>query len=83
MDDESSLRRKARAKIDRAEIPHRSPMRLWGGPPTSATCVICDRRLPRSELAVTLLFEPLTADVRGEVHHVHLRCLAAWEFERT
>jgi hypothetical protein len=83
MDDESSLRRKARAKIDRAEIPPRSPMRLWGGPPSSATCAICDHRLPRSELAVTLLFEPLTADVRGEVHHLHLRCLAAWELERS
>jgi hypothetical protein len=83
MDDERSLRRRARAKIDRAEIPNRSPIRLWGGPPGSVTCAICDRPLPHSELAVTVLFEPLTLDVRGEVYHLHLRCFAAWEFERS
>lgn len=82
MDDEPSLRRKARAKIDRAQIPRRPPMRMWGGPSGSVTCAICDQPLPRSELAVTLLFEPVTADVRGDVYHVHTRCLAAWEFER-
>ena len=82
MDDEESLRLRARGKIDRGEVPNRSPMRLWGGPPGVVACAICDRTLPRSELAVTLLFEPLTLDVRGEVYHLHLRCMAVWELER-
>ena len=82
MDDEQSLRRRARAKIEGREVPNRSPMRLWGGPPGSVACALCDRTLPSSELAVTLLFEPLTLDVRGELFHFHLRCMAAWELER-
>jgi hypothetical protein len=82
MDDEPSLRRKARAKIAHAQIPRRPPMRMWGGPSGSVTCAICDQPVAHSEFAVTLLFEPTTAEVRGDVYHVHVRCLAAWEFER-
>jgi hypothetical protein len=83
MDDEPALRQKARAKIDRVQIPRRTPRRIWAGASSGIlTCAICDKPVFGADLAVTLVFDRTVGGVHGDVYHVHTRCQAAWEFER-
>ena len=66
MPDEPRLRKQARAVVESGKLPSRSPDRTWGGPGVGAPCTICG-----------------DGDNPGlDKFHVHVRCFAAWEFER-
>jgi hypothetical protein len=83
MNDEPPLRQKARAKIDRSQIPRRAPKRIWGGASSGIIeCVICDALVVSPDLTVTIVFDRTPGSVFGDVYHLHTRCQAAWEFER-
>ena len=77
MPDEQALREKARAAVRNGKIPSRRPDRTWGAtalvrPAPSATC-----RSPRTRCFAR------DGDNPGlDKFHVHIRCFAAWEFER-
>jgi len=81
MGDEDFLRAKARAVVQQGKLPARSPDRVWGGPGVGASCTICDRPVTKDEKEFEIQFEQ---DGGGglDKFHVHIRCFAAWEFER-
>jgi hypothetical protein len=83
MPDESILREKARAAVQNGKIPARRPDRTWGGPGVGAACAVCERPVKRDELEFEIQFEHDGANPGLDKFHVHIRCFAAWEFERS
>jgi hypothetical protein len=81
MPDEAQLRAKAREVVRQGKLPARSPDRVWGGPGVDAPCTVCGLAVTKSEKEFQIEFEQ---DGGGglDKFHVHIRCFAAWEFER-
>ncbi len=79
MPDELALRAKAREVIGAGELPVRPPDRTWGGPGVGAPCAICDVPVTASEMEFEIQF---ALEGALDKYHVHIRCFAAWEFER-
>ena len=82
MSDENTLRLKAREAMEAGKLPQRRPKRMWGGPGIGAPCAICSEPVKQDELGFELEYAPDQADAGEGDCHVHLRCFAAWEFER-
>jgi hypothetical protein len=80
--DETILREKARAAIRNGKLPERRPDRTWGGPGVGASCAVCDLPVTKDELEFEIEFAHDGTDPGLDKFHVHLRCFAAWEFER-
>jgi hypothetical protein len=79
--DETTRRLKARAAIAAGVLPNRAPARTWGGKGVGGQCTICGEAITTQDIEFELEFaheEP----ARGK-YRVHMRCFAAWEFERT
>ena len=83
MPDESVLRQQARAAIQSGKMPAQRPDRTWGGPGVGARCAICERPVSRDELEFEVQFAHDGDNPGLDKFHLHLRCFAAWEFERT
>lgn len=79
--DEDVLRAQARAVVQQGKLPARSPDRVWGGPGVGAPCSICGLPVTKTEKEFEVQFEQ---DGGGglDKFHLHIRCFAAWEFER-
>ena len=83
MPDELRLREQAKAVIQSGKLPSRSPDRTWGGPGVGAPCSVCEKPVTKEEMEFEIQF-PRDGDNPGlDKYHVHIRCYAAWEFERT
>jgi hypothetical protein len=82
MPDEARLREQARAAVQNGKLPTRRPDRTWGGPSVGAECAVCTRPVTRDELEFEIQFEHDGANPGLDKFHVHIRCFAAWEFER-
>jgi hypothetical protein len=84
MPDEPILRAKARALIQAGKIPARAPDRTWGGPGVGAACAVCERPVRKDEMEFEIEFvhDGGSAAAGLDKYHVHIRCFAAWEFER-
>jgi hypothetical protein len=80
--EEQALRAKAREALKTAKLPHRRPDRTWGGPGIGVACTVCDLPVKRDELEFQIEFARDGANPSLDKHHVHIRCFAAWEFER-
>ena len=83
MPDEKILREKARAAITSGKLPLRRPDRTWGGPGVGAACAVCELPVRTDELEFEIQFVHDGNDPGLDKYHVHVRCFAAWEFERT
>jgi hypothetical protein len=83
MPDEPILRAKAREVIRTGKLPSRRPDRTWGGPGVGAKCTVCDEAVKRDQLEFEIQFEHNGDNPGLDKFHVHVRCFAAWEFERT
>jgi hypothetical protein len=82
MPDESLLREKARAVLRAGKLPARRPDRTWGDRGDGAPCTICELPVTRDQMEFEMRFER-DGEVPGlDEFHVHVRCFAAWEFER-
>ena len=81
MPEEATLRHKARQLVEEGKLPRRSPDRVWGGPGVGAPCQVCTLPVTKDEKEFEIEFEQ---DGGGglDKFHVHIRCFAAWEFER-
>jgi len=81
--DESALRDKAREAMQNGKLPTRRPDGTMGGPGCGELCAICGEMLRRTQMELEAEFRQ--DGVAPEVHkyHLHPRCYAAWEFERT
>jgi hypothetical protein len=82
MPDESMLREKARAVVQSGKLPARAPDRTWGGPGVGAACTVCERPVTKDEMEFEIQFEHDGSNPGLDKFHVHIRCFAAWEFER-
>lgn len=82
MTDETILREKARAAILNAALPRRLPDRTWGGPVVGAPCSVCGEPVRRDQMEFEVQFEHDGATPGLDKFHIHVRCFAAWEFER-
>jgi hypothetical protein len=82
MPDESLLRERARAVVQSGKLPARSPDRTWGGPGVGAACAVCELPVKKDEMEFEIQFEHDGSNPGLDKFHVHLRCFAAWEFER-
>jgi hypothetical protein len=82
MPDERILREKARAAVQNGKLPARAPDRTWGGPGVGAACSVCELPVKEDELEFEIQFEHDGNNPGLDKFHVHIRCFAAWEFER-
>jgi hypothetical protein len=87
MPHETILREKARAAVQSGKLPARRPDRTWGGLGVGALCTICELPVRSDELELEFeretQFEHDGGSPRLDYLHVHIRCFAAWEFERS
>ncbi len=83
MPDESVLREKAREAIRSRKLPIAKPDRTFGGHGTAATCAICGDAVKRDEVEIEIEFNRHGVTPGLDRYHLHQRCFAAWEFERT
>jgi hypothetical protein len=83
MPDEVVLRARARSAIQDGKLPTRAPDRTWGGPGLGVACAICELPVKKDEMEFEIEFaRDGNLDTGLDKYHVHLRCFAAWEFER-
>ena len=82
MPDEAILRQQAKAALEAGKMPSRSPDRTWGGPGVGAPCSVCGKPVRADELEFEIQFARDGDNPGLDKFHVHLRCFAAWEFER-
>jgi len=82
MPDEARLREQAREAVQNGKLPARAPDRTWGGPGVGAACSVCDLQVTKDQLEFEIQFQHEVAPFGLDKFHVHIRCFAAWEFER-
>jgi hypothetical protein len=82
MPDESILRAQARTVVQQGKLPARAPDRTWGGSGVGAPCQICERPVGKDEMEFEIEFARDGDNPGLDKFHVHIRCFAAWEFER-
>ena len=83
MDDETTLRQKARNAIQAGQLPDRGPERTWAGKGGGGSCSVCADEVRPEEIEYELEFAPGTKQPGALANHrFHVRCFAAWEFER-
>ena len=85
--DEQALREKARAAIADGRLPNgRLPSgplrRTWGGPGVGVPCAICGLPVRADQIEFAVEFSHDGTYPGLDKYHVHVRCFAAWEFER-
>ena len=83
MSPEEHLRELARQAITAERIPNFKPDRVWGGPGIGALCTICNQPVLQNEMEFEVQFARDGARPHFDVFHIHIRCFAAWEFERS
>ncbi len=80
--DEQLVRAKVREVLKAGKLPNRRPDRTWGGPGVGAPCTVCDLPVTKGELEFEIQFAHDGDNPGLDKYHVHVRCFAAWEFER-
>ena len=80
--DEQDLRAKARTVIQSGKLPDRRPDRTWGGPGVGASCAVCGLPETKDQLEFEIQFARDGDNPGLDKYHVHVKCFAAWEFER-
>jgi hypothetical protein len=80
--EEQFLRENARVAIERGKLPSRRPDLAWGGPGVGSLCAVCDLPVKRDEMQFEIQFARGGDNPGLDRFDVHIRCFAAWEFER-
>ena len=83
MPNEAALRRVVRLVLESGKLPRRDPDQTWGGPGVGALCTICAQPITPEEIEYEVQFAHDGATPRLDKFHLHLRCFAVWELERT
>ena len=83
MPNEQCIRALARNILRAGLMPRRDPDGTWGGKGVDVPCAMCRERIRPDHVEYELQFGYDGAKPRVDVFHLHLRCLAAWEMERT
>jgi hypothetical protein len=83
MEDEIEVRQMARDALRGNRLPPRRPDRMWGGPGSGQPCAVCAGVVERDQMGFDLEFSSEeSAGSPVATRYVHVRCFAAWEFER-
>ena len=82
MPDEKALREKARAAIQAGKLPSRPPDWTCSSSGFGATCSVCGLPLTKDEKEFEIQLTHDGDNPGLDKFHVHIRCFAAWEFER-
>ena len=82
MPDEARLREQAREAMRSGRLPAKPQDRMWGGPGLGVRCVVCDLAITKDQLEMQIEFGHDGAKPGIDAYHLHVRCFAAWEFER-
>ena len=83
MPDEVRLREQAKEVVKKGKLPARAPDRTWGGPGVGAVSAVCERPVTKDQLEFEIQFARDGDNPGLDKFHVHIRCFAAWEFERS
>jgi hypothetical protein len=85
MPDEVEARQLARDALQGGKLPRRPPDRIWGGYGIDLPCAVCQRSVARAEVEYEIQFGNGDDGTEPSLdrYHLHLRCFAAWEMERT
>jgi len=83
MPDEPALREKAREAIRSRRLPTRAPDPTYGGPGSRVTCSVCGEVIAPNQSEIEIEFYRHGVLPGLGRYFLHVRCLAAWEFERT
>lgn len=83
MPDEIQLREKARAAIRSGTLPIAKPARTFGGPGSDVACAVCGEPVTHDQMELEIEFNRHGVAPGLDRYHLHVRCFAAWEFERT
>lgn len=81
MPDEPILRGKAREAIRSGKMPSRKQDRSYGRRGSLNACSVCGESITLDQNEIEIEFR--LHGPRPDSYHLHVRCLAAWEFERT
>ena len=82
MPDEALLREKAVEAVRNGKLPARQADRTWGGPGVGAPCAVCGLPVTKDQMEFEIEFAHDGSSPGLDKFHVHVRCFAAWEFER-
>jgi hypothetical protein len=80
--DEAVIREKAKTVVLNGKLPARRPDRTWGGPGVGAPCIVCELPVTKDQLEFEIQFARDGDNPGLDKFHIHIRCFAAWEFER-
>ena len=83
MPNEARVRALAREVLQAGTLPRRDPDRTWGGKGVGLQCTVCGESIPPADTEYELEFFHDGAAPGLDRYHLHLRCFAAWEMERT
>jgi hypothetical protein len=79
--DEVRLRETVRERLRTGGLPATSA-RTWGGAGKGSPCALCMSAITRDEMEFELELRQPTAPF-AIFYHLHPRCYAAWELERS
>jgi len=80
MNNEATLREKAREAIQSGKLPAMKPSRTWGGPGSGTECSVCGEPVKPDQMELEIEYcNGGTPDL--DHYHLHVRCFAAWECE--
>ena len=80
---ERSLRERVRLQLGDGALPREAPRRVYGGLGIGVLCNICGRPVGANENELQLQFIQGTDSLSIVMFHLHPRCYAAWELERS
>jgi hypothetical protein len=83
MPNEARVRALARGVLQTGTVPRREPDRTWGGKGVGLPCTVCGESIAPTDTEYELEFFHDGAAPGLDRFHLHLRCFAAWEMERT
>ena len=83
MPNEAALRRVVRVGLESGKLPRRDPDQTWGGSGGGAPCAVCDQPITSEQVEYEVQFAHDAATPGLDKFHLHLRCFAVWELERT
>lgn len=82
MNDDCTLRAKAREALQSGKLPTRKPDRTLGGLGRGGACALCGALLTPTGMEIEMEFGRKGATLRLDTYLLHPRCFAAWELLR-
>jgi hypothetical protein len=79
MNDNGTLRAKAREALQSGKLPTRKPDRTLGGLGRGGVCALCGELLTPTGMEIEMEFGHKRTTPRLDTYHLHPRCFAAWE----